>query len=103
MPSLSRLAAAQTNGVNGHADDDIGAGANAGHRIPVGTARPPLGWTQVSELPRNLRPFGFHKLNFKWHDGWSNSQVTADCPLCYREGKFYVSVETGLWQCKLCA
>lgn len=55
----------------------------------------------MSELiPKMLRPFLFHGLNLNSSGG---SQASGDCPFCIREGRFYVSLETGKWDCKKCS
>ena len=55
---------------------------------------------RISETPPALKPFIFHGVRLEWRD---NSQAKGDCPICGREGKFYVAIETGLWQCKVCS
>lgn len=53
--------------------------------------------TEPTELPRNLRPFDFHKIDL---GGWQGKdQVPAECPFC-GELKFSIAAETGLWDCK---
>ena len=55
----------------------------------------------AAEMPRNLKPFNFHKVNLSAWEG--KQQVTADCPLCGREGKFVISIETSQWRCWGCS
>lgn len=54
---------------------------------------------KVVETPSGLKPFTFHGVEFGPVEG---SNAAADCPLCGRERKFFVHVETGLWDCKKC-
>lgn len=51
------------------------------------------------KTPKHLRPFVFHGVDFTSDDG---AEAIGTCPFCTREGKFYVQVETGVWQCKVC-
>lgn len=56
---------------------------------------------EVQSLPPGpLRPYLFHGVGL--HSRAGTSEAVADCPWCSREGKWYVSTETGLWQCKVC-
>lgn len=50
------------------------------------------------KTPKNLRPFVDHGVDFKSDDG---AEAVGTCPFCGKE-KFYVSVETGVWSCKVC-
>ena len=59
----------------------------------------PLIRETVDETPKNLKPFLFHGLELSWR---GRSQAIGDCPFCGKEQKFYASVETGLWECKVC-
>ena len=52
-----------------------------------------------TEAPRALQPYLFHGLQLDWHG--SSSQAQGSCPFCDKE-KFFVSVETGQWDCKVC-
>jgi|GEM_PF-1375273 len=47
----------------------------------------------------NQKTFTTHGVNFT---GESGDQWTGDCPFCSKEGKFYVNVNNGLWDCKTC-
>jgi ribosomal protein L37AE/L43A len=51
-----------------------------------------------TDVPEKLRPYKFHGLDMVWDD----RVATGDCPWCGREGKFSVSLETGLWKCYVC-
>jgi hypothetical protein len=53
----------------------------------------------VDETPKTIKPFTFHGVSLDWT---GRTQANGDCPLCGRDGKFYVEVETGLWDCKVC-
>lgn len=53
---------------------------------------------KVDSIPRNLKPYISHGVSLSG-DG---DQRAADCPFCGKEQKFYVSVKTGLYQCKVC-
>ncbi len=59
---------------------------------------------KVKELPKWLKPFSFHGVEFKSVelDG-AGENLAADCLLCGREGKFFVNSLSGLWDCKRCA
>ena len=45
-----------------------------------------------------LRPFAFHGVDISIR----GAEGVADCPLCGREGKWYVSTDTSQWSCKVC-
>lgn len=45
-----------------------------------------------------LAPFTFHGMQFREKKG----QAVGDCPLCGKEGHFFVSLKTGQWDCKVC-
>ncbi len=53
----------------------------------------------TKDLPAQLKPFSFHGVEF---NEIGDEQATAECPFCGKS-KFYVSIEKGLWQCKVCA
>jgi hypothetical protein len=53
-----------------------------------------------SATPDPLRPYTFHGVHLEWEQG--RDQAIGDCPWCGREGKFYVNIENGLWDCKIC-
>jgi ribosomal protein L37AE/L43A len=55
---------------------------------------------KVSDKPVNLRPYLFHGLDLEWE---GRDQAVGECPFCGKEGKFYVALETGKWDCKVCA
>jgi len=50
--------------------------------------------------PEKLRPFIFHGVDLSWSSGDNNAM--ADCPLCGREGRFGVKIETGEYNCFKC-
>lgn len=50
--------------------------------------------------PKHLRPFVFHGVDLAWEEG--RNEAIAECPFCGKAKKFYVAVDTGLWQCKVC-
>ena len=54
---------------------------------------------KVDEQPQVLRIFASHGLRFSAQSG---GQVHCDCPLCGREGKFFVNATNGKWDCKKC-
>jgi hypothetical protein len=58
------------------------------------------GYTTKAAYPKGLRPFKFHGVNFQWDQG--DVQAKGDCPLCGREGRFFINPENGLWDCKVC-
>lgn len=55
---------------------------------------------KVNQHPKGLRPFIFHGVDLQHSPG--DEQGKGDCPLCGREGKFSVNLESGLWDCKVC-
>jgi hypothetical protein len=55
---------------------------------------------KVSEEPQVLKPFTFHGIQF---GDSTNGQAHADCPLCGRDGKFFVNTKNGKWDCKKCS
>lgn len=55
---------------------------------------------QVTDLPKTLKAFSVHGVEFQY-DG-SSDQAIGTCPFCGREAKFYMSVENGMWDCKVC-
>ncbi len=60
----------------------------------------PLG-AKDSSLPKALKPYWFHRLDFEHRPG--ADQAIGVCPLCASDaGKWYCSAETGLWDCKVC-
>lgn len=54
---------------------------------------------QVKNTPEQLKPFVFHGVDI---DATTREEAVAACPFCGREGKFYVSVGTGQYSCKVC-
>jgi hypothetical protein len=53
-----------------------------------------------SDRPPGLRPF--HHLGVDLRPGVGSDQSVGDCPFCGREEKFYVHMDTGMWDCKVC-
>lgn len=46
------------------------------------------------------RPYGYYGVDLY---GRSSRQVHGDCPFCGKEGRFYVNIEDGRWDCKKCS
>lgn len=55
---------------------------------------------KLADLPKNLRAYQFHGVLVNYQEG--REQAIADCPFCGKDSKFYINVETGLWDCKVC-
>ena len=55
---------------------------------------------RTSDSPKFLKPFVFHGVEVEARDNMA--QANGDCPLCGKNGKFYVEVDTGMWDCKSC-
>jgi len=55
---------------------------------------------RVKDLPPKLKGFAFHGVDLVYQDG--AEQAHGDCPMCGSDGRFYVSAETGMWDCKSC-
>lgn len=53
-----------------------------------------------SDTPAHVRAFEAHGLILTALP--ASTQLKGDCPLCGREGKFFVNAESGLWDCKVC-
>lgn len=53
----------------------------------------------VVETPKHLRPFTFHGMDLSWTE--DGGQARSTCPFCDKD-KWYVSLEDGLWDCKVC-
>jgi hypothetical protein len=56
---------------------------------------------KVNTSPKGLRPFLFQGVNVGYEEG--AEQAVGDCPLCGKEGRFYVNAASSLWDCKVCA
>lgn len=54
--------------------------------------------TVADSTPRGLKTYTALGMELKESGG----QANADCPLCLADGKWFCSVETGLWDCKRC-
>lgn len=54
---------------------------------------------KTSDAPPMLKPYVFHGLDLIIGSG---GQALGTCPFCSRDGKFSVSVDTGLWRCFVC-
>jgi len=61
---------------------------------------PKLPSSATAELPKHLRAFRFHGLDFDYEAG--QEDVYADCPFCDRDGKLGIAAVTGVWQCLGC-
>lgn len=55
---------------------------------------------KVSDQPKFIKPFVFHGVEIAHKENMA--QGNGDCPLCSKAGKFYVQVDTGMWDCKSC-
>lgn len=53
---------------------------------------------KVSDAPAKIRPYVFHGLDLSI----GSKEAIGECPFCGTAKKFYVSVETGQWSCKVC-
>lgn len=55
--------------------------------------------------PEALRPFLFHGINLNWEKAVRDKEENAsgDCPLCGRDDKFGVNLETGQYKCFKCS
>ena len=51
------------------------------------------------DTPEGLRPFVFHGMDVAKSSG---QEYTGDCPLCGKEGKFYINSKSGKWSCHVC-
>lgn len=51
------------------------------------------------ETPEVLRPFLFHRLDLSWGE---SKEANGDCPFCTKEKRFYVNLESGQWNCRVC-
>ena len=54
---------------------------------------------KMTESPKSIQPYLFHGVQLEWSD--TSDQAHGPCPFCQRE-KFFVSTETGQWDCKVC-
>lgn len=52
-----------------------------------------------TDTPQHLRPYLFHRCDLSWK---GENDAIGTCPFCGREGKFFVSQKSGLYQCKVC-
>ena len=48
-----------------------------------------------NDAPEKLRPYIAHGLELNW--GENSANVIGTCPMCDKEGKFGVKIETGLY------
>lgn len=53
-----------------------------------------------TELPKTLKPYTFHGVQFDWEEG--RDEVHATCPFCGKARKFGVEVKTGVYKCFVC-
>lgn len=58
----------------------------------------------MKETPEKLRPYTFHGVTLDYSGVSSGREPVGDCPFpfCGTEKKFYVSAETGQFECKSC-
>jgi acetolactate synthase small subunit len=56
---------------------------------------------RVTTIANGLRPYVFHGMELGGRSG--ESQAFGECPFCMKEKKFYVNLETGQWDCKVCS
>lgn len=54
------------------------------------------------DVPQNLKPFDFHGVELSWGAGSSQARGRCPWPGCQKDGKFFVSLDTGQWDCKSC-
>lgn len=53
------------------------------------------------ETPNYIKSFTFHGVAYgAYREG--DTQAIGDCPFCRKEAKFYISKDTGQWDCKVC-
>jgi hypothetical protein len=52
-----------------------------------------------SDVPEKLRPYLSHGVELSWDD----RRGIGRCPWCGRDGKFEVTLDEGLWICRVCA
>lgn len=57
---------------------------------------------KLTDVPERLRAFVFHGMELEFKIGQQKGQARGDCPFCAKEGHFFVNIETGLWDCKVC-
>lgn len=53
---------------------------------------------KTESVPQGLRAYAALGMDLRETSG----QATSDCPFCLADGKWFCSVETGLWDCKRC-
>ncbi len=56
---------------------------------------------KIEILPKFLKPYLFHGVQIEIPTEGEN-QAQGNCPFCSSEGKFFISIKSGLWQCKVC-
>lgn len=56
--------------------------------------------TNVKDTPEFLKPYVSHGLELNFNTG--DKDALGDCPWCGREGRFSVTVKTGVWHCFKC-
>lgn len=54
----------------------------------------------MKKLPAALRPYRFHGVRL--HYGVGDTDTSADCVFCGREGKLQINTETGVYHCFAC-
>ena len=55
---------------------------------------------RLKDLPQNIKPFACHGIEVEKPNNSGN--WVADCPYCEKERKFFITEETGQWDCKSC-
>lgn len=51
------------------------------------------------DVPEKLRSYHFLGLDMRWE---GKKVAEADCPFCAKEDHFFIKLDTGQWQCKIC-
>lgn len=54
----------------------------------------------TEEVPKSLKPYVSHGVQLSYND--KSEEAVGDCPFCAKEGKFFVSLKTSQYQCKVC-
>ena len=58
---------------------------------------------QLDDTPRTLKPYLFHGLDLSYGKNiGGGSQAVGDCFCCGKEKHFFVDIESGQYQCKVC-
>jgi phage-related protein len=54
----------------------------------------------TSNVPKTVKPYISHGVSLSYSD--RSEEAIGDCPFCGKEGKFFVSLKTSQYQCKVC-